>query len=118
MIHLEINLNGKQQNFCIKVPFEKSHTNKIHLENLVIEKYSLKMSNFLGVISNEKPNSPITENLSFTDLEYQTELLFMDTLSLEEDFKRKSEAIVEQEILMLKNVEQVRFVGWKLSFLC
>lgn len=65
------------------------------------------MSNFLGVISDSKPVSPVVQNLSFAELEYFTELLMADTISLVDDFQRKSEAIKEQEIKLNKNIEKI-----------
>lgn len=66
------------------------------------------MSNFLGVISDSKPNSPINQNPSFADLEYFTELLMADTVAMEEDFQRKSQAIIEHEMRLHANIEEIQ----------
>lgn len=65
------------------------------------------MSNYLGVISDSKPISPIIQNLSFADLDNLAELLMADTNALEEDFQRQSEAILQQEMRLHANVEQI-----------
>ncbi|KAL5273035.1 hypothetical protein ACFFRR_000044 [Megaselia abdita] len=67
----------------------------------------MKMKIILSVISDVKPNSPITQNLSFTDLDYLAELLMADTLALQEDFQRKSAAILEQEMRLHANVGKI-----------
>lgn len=75
------------------------------------------MSNFLGVISDAKPNSQIKPNISFADLDYLTELLMADTLALEEDFRRKSEDVNEQEMRLHANVVQIHALDNEIKYL-